>query len=190
MTARQLAVLIAVALAATSPAAAATAMAATCPGTGSGVASVTVIEPVQGTTVNGPVTVRGSASAPVGLTRVELFVGDALKDFQIFDPPRTSVDFALRWDASEAPPGPATLALAFCGDGPARLLQAGTIELTVGPPSTPPPTPARLTRAPLQDRPNTGPLWVGAVFAAGGIAALLAVMASWRRERHPPPAVR
>jgi hypothetical protein len=159
----------------------------TCPSVGAPAGTVTVTEPAQGATVSGPVTVKGTAGAPAGLSRVELFVGEALKDFQTFDPPRTSVELSLRWDAAEAPAGPAKLTVVLCAGSPGRVVQAGTVDVTVQAPASPPPTPARLARAPEQDRPATGPPWVGGVVAAGGIAALLAVTSSARRGRRAVP---
>jgi hypothetical protein len=160
----------------------------TCPPAAAAAGTVTITEPGPGATVGGPVTVKGTAGAPDGVQRVELFVGEALKDFQAFDPPRTGVDLALRWDAAEAPAGPAKLTVVVCGGNPGRVVQAATVDLTVAAPASPPPTPARLAVAREQDRPSTGPPWVAAAFAAGGIAALLAVTSSARRRRPVPPA--
>lgn len=172
------------ALAVLGPAGPAAAVPTTCPNTGAPSGTVTVADPPPGAGVNGPVTVKGSAASPAGIARVELFVGDTLKDVQTFDPPRPTADLALRWDASEAPAGPAALTVVVCGAVPPRVLQAGRVDVTVTAPAAPPPTGPRLARAIPQDGPGTGPPWVGAAFAAGGIAALLAVTAS-RRRRAP-----
>lgn len=160
----------------------------TCPPVPATPGTVTVTEPGPGATVGGPVTVKGSATSAAGVHRVELFAGEALKDFQTFDPPRNGVELSLRWDPSEAQAGPAKLTVVVCGGNPARIVAVGTVDLTVAAPASPPPTPARLAVAHGQDRPSTGPPWVAAAFAAGGIAALLAVTSLARRGRRVPPA--
>ena len=76
---------------------------------------VNINEPAPGTTFAGQVTVRGRASAPTGLSRIELFVGEALKDFQVVDPARTDVEYLLRFDVSGVQSNRPTLTVVACG---------------------------------------------------------------------------
>ncbi len=90
-------------------------------------------EPAGGATVSGEVTVRGRASAAAGLTKVELFVGEALKDFQTFEPSRTDVEFALRFDSGGVGGGRAPVSVVACGGTPGAAAVRGiaTVEAVV-----------------------------------------------------------
>lgn len=166
----------------------------TCPAPGPDAGRVSLTEPAAGSPVSGRVTVRGSVSSPVDVARVELFVGDARKDFAVFDPPTRSGTFVLTWDATGAPAGPVTLRVVACGGGrgPAPLARAvGSVAVDVrsaGPVSVPAPlTP--VTRGTSSSPPGRGPLWVGAVVGLSGLVGLVVAggyRPRRRRVRRPP----
>lgn len=152
----------------------------TCPTNGPDAGTVNIVEPAPGATFAGQVTVRGRASAPAGLTRVELFVGEALKDFQVFDPGLTDLEFFLRFDVASVQSTTPTLSVVACGGGPGNAVRGiASIGVRVDRAAvvTAPPlaiTPVELT----DDRPGTesrtGPAWVGAAFGLAGLGGLLA----------------
>ena len=103
----------------------------TCPTGGGDAGTVTIADPAPGATVSGQVTVRGRASVPGGVTRVELFAGDALKDFQVVDPAVPTVDYTLRFDAAGVASPRTTLAVVACGRAPAGGLARGSAAVDV-----------------------------------------------------------
>jgi hypothetical protein len=125
------------------------------------------------------VTVRGRASAAVELTKVELFVGEALKDFQTFEPGRTNLEFALRYDVAAVQASPATMSVVACGGtASARARGIASIDVQVDRGSVASTTPAQLTRTGRveEDRPGTetGPPWLGMAFGLAGLAGVVA----------------
>ncbi|HEX2119840.1 MAG TPA: Ig-like domain-containing protein, partial [Acidimicrobiales bacterium] len=149
----------------------------TCPTTGPDAATVNIDEPAAGATVAGQVTVRGRASAPTGLTKVELFVGETLRDFQTFSPSRPDVEFVLRFDVAGVQADPATISVVACGGAPGSAVRGiASVQAQVDRSSV-----ASLAPVPLApvdesgDRAGagTGPLWVGAVFGLAGLAGLV-----------------
>ena len=153
----------------------------TCPTTGPDAGAVNITDPAAGATVRGQVTVRGRASAPGGVSRVDVFVGEALKDVQAFDPPQTTVQFELRFDAAAVPAGRATVSVVACGGTAASAVRGiASVDVQVdSAAATAQQQPAQLSvvdRAP--DRPDrgTGPLWVGLVFGVAGLAGVGAAM--------------
>lgn len=161
----------------------------TCPSTGPDTGRVTIVEPAAGAVVSGRVTVRGSAASPVDVARVELFVGDARKDFAVFDPPARNGTFVLAWESGAAPPGPATLRVVACGGGQGTVpLARGAAAVAVEvPPSSPQPPPAPLTPVTAGDPAVTragGPLWVGAAVGLSGLVGL-AVASGYFPSRFP-----
>ena len=158
----------------------------TCPTTGPDAGTVNIAEPLAGTSVAGQVTVRGRASAAAGLSRVEVFVGEALKDFQIFEPPRTDVDFLLQFDVASVQTSTVTLSVVACGGPPdaavrgiasINVLVNGAVAVTAPPMAL---TPSERTDDPAGARSGAGPAWVGAVF---GIAGLIGLVAATRGVR-------
>ena len=177
MTARRL--LLLVLMAVCGLAAPAGAIPNTCPTNGPDAGTVNINEPAAGASFAGEVTVRGKASATAGISRVELFVGEALKDFQLFVPSQQNLDYVLRFDAAAVPADRALLSVVACGGAPGAAVRGiASIEIAVDRPavSVPPP----LAIAPVdrtEDRPGTtdrtGPAWVGAVFGLAGLGGLL-----------------
>ena len=167
----------------------------TCPAPGPDSAAVTISEPVAASAVTGPVTVKGRASGPAGLFRVELFVGESLKDFQVVDPAARTVDFALRWDGSGGGPL-AELVVVACGGGPGALVRgASSVAVRAGGGSTTTAAPVRLVSDPVSGDQEAGRrrARVGVVFAVGGLAGLVAATGLRRARRAPagteaPPA--
>ena len=148
----------------------------TCPTTGPDAATVNIVEPAAGTTVTGQVVVRGRASAPSGLTKVELFVGEALKDFQTFDPPRPNLDFQLRFDAGAVAAGRAPMSVVACGANQGAAIRGiASIEVQVdrGPAATAAPRPLDVVDRRPGTPDDTGPAWVGAAFGAAGLVGLI-----------------
>ena len=160
----------------------------TCPSTGPDTGQVSLAEPAPGAAVSGRVTVRGSASSPVDVARVELFVGDARRDFAVFDPPTRSGTFVLGWDSAGAPPGPATLRVVACGGGQGTVPLSrgiGSVAVDVRA-SSPRPVPAPLTPVTSEDPDapgDRGPLWVGLAVGVAGLAGLM--MAAGYRPGRP-----
>ena len=157
---------------------------------------VTIVEPAPGSPVSGRVTVRGSAVSPVDVARVELFLGDARKDFAVFNPPVRDGTFTLAWESGGVPPGPVTLRVVACGGGRGTVPLArarGEVVVNVEA-SPPPPAPAPLTPVSAGDpvTRDRGPLWVGAAVGLSGLVGL--AVATGRRPRRlrppaaPPPA--
>ncbi len=161
----------------------------TCPAPGPDAGRVILTEPAAGSPVSGRVRVRGSASSPVDVARVELFVGDARKDFAVFDPPTRSGTFVLTWDTAGAPAGPTTLRVVACGGGRGQTPLAravGSVAVDVRN-SGPAPVPAPLTpvtRGTRSSPPGRGPLWVGAVVGISGLVGLV-VASGYRPGRGP-----
>jgi hypothetical protein len=162
----------------------------TCPTTGPDAGIVNITEPAPGTTFAGQVTVRGRASAPTALSRIELFVGDALKDFQVVDPAQNNVDYILRFDVAGVQSDRPTLTVVACGAAPVRGVASVEVAVDRGAAVTAPPiaiTPVERS----DDRPGTtsrtGPVWVGAAFGVAGLAGLLAATrVSRAREASEP----
>ena len=159
----------------------------TCPAPGPDAVRVTLTEPSAGAAVSRPVTVRGSVSSPVEVARVELFVGDARKDFAVFEPPAREGTFLLTWDSGTPATRLATLRVVACGggQGPVPLVRgAASVAVAVQPDPTRP-GPIRLRPvAADSDRSDRGPLWVGAAFAGAGLGGLL-VASGYRVRRLP-----
>lgn len=156
----------------------------TCPTSGPDVGTVTITEPAANVTLSGQVTVRGRASTPGGVTRVELFVGEALKDSQAIDPSQASVNFALRFDAAGVQSDTTTLAVVACGGRPGAA-ERGLTSVTLNvdrsaAAAVPGVKPAVATST---DHPRTGPLWAGLVFAGGALAGLVGATSGRRRGR-------
>jgi hypothetical protein len=152
----------------------------TCPTTGPDAGVVNITEPTPGATFAGLVTVRGRASSPSPLSKVELFVGEALKDFIVVDPPRPNVDFLVRFDAAGVQSNRPVVTVVACGgSGSAAVRGIASIEVAVDRPSvaTRPPisiTPVERTAARPGSNDRTGPAWVGAAFGLAGMAGVLA----------------
>ena len=112
-----------------------------CPGVGVSAASVDVVSPRPGEQVRGVVAVSGRVSAPLAVSRVELQVGRSVVDSQSFqDAP--SADFSLRWDATRAAAGPASLRVVACGQGIGGVLVQGSSTVAVEVVAVPAPTQA------------------------------------------------
>ena len=147
--------------------------------------------------MGGQVTVRGRASAPTGLTRVELFVGEALKDFQVFQPSQTNLEFVLRFDVASVRTDRATMSVVACG-GPVGALVRGiaSIDVQVDRSAAPSPSAAPVRLTPLDEGRSgndtgTGPIWVGAAFGLAGLAGLVAATRlSGAREASGPSRAR
>ena len=158
----------------------------TCPTPVPDSSRVTILEPAPGSPVSGRVMVRGSAVSPVGVARVELFVGDARKDFAVFNPPVRDGTFMLAWESGGAPVGQATLRVVACGGGQGTVPVArGRGEVVVDvQPSSSPAAPAPLTQVTGDDPADRdrGPLWVGAAVGLSGLVGL-AVAAGYRPGR-------
>src|SRR5215213_7750264 len=114
MTARRMLLLLALVASSAAAPAPAQAIANTCPTRGPDAATVVITEPPAGATFAGQVTVRGRASAAAGLNKVELFVGEALKDFHGFDPARTEVEFFLQFDVAGVGTNTPTISVVAC----------------------------------------------------------------------------
>lgn len=147
---------------------------ATCPSPEEDAATVEVAAPEAGADVAGRVEVTGRVESPTGLFQVELFVGDSRKDFMVVDPPATTTDFTLVWDASGARPGPATLLVVACGGSAelGRLVRGtATVDVQVGASAA---GPGRtLVDVPPEDDSIPGPsLVAGAVIAVPAAACL------------------
>lgn len=147
---------------------------ATCPSPEEDAAAVEVAAPEAGADVAGRVEVTGRVESPTGLFQVELFVGDSRKDFMVVDPPATTTDFTLVWDASGARPGPATLLVVACGGSAelGRLVRGtATVDVQVGASAA---GPGRtLVDVPPEDDSIPGPsLVAGAVIAVPAAACL------------------
>ena len=161
----------------------------TCPTTGPDAGTVNITEPPAGETFAGQVTVRGRASAPSGLSRVELFVGEALKDFQIFEPPRTDAEFLLQFEVASVQTSTATLSVVACGGTPGAAVRGiASINVNVDRAAvvTAPPmalTPAEGTADPAASGTGTGPAWVGAAFGLAGLVGLVVATRSVRGAR-------
>ena len=160
----------------------------TCPVTGPDSVAVTITEPAAASAVSGTVTVKGRASGPAGLFRIELFVGESLKDFQVVDPAANATEFTLRWDAS----GAGTLAemvVVACG-GRAGALVRGASSVTVragGGSTTTAAPPVRLISDPVSgdEQADRRRVRVGVVFGVGGLAGLVAATGLRRARRSP-----
>ena len=181
MTARRLLFVTTVALAAVvSPASPAGAIPNTCPTSWPDAGTVNIHEPRAGANFAGQVTVRGRASAAAGLSRVELFVGEALKDFQIFEPSRTDVEFLLRFDVASVQTSTATLSVVACGGAPGPAVRGiASIDVRVdrgAVTTTPPMALTPVERTDVRQRPGnrTGRPWVGAAFGLAGLVGLVA----------------
>lgn len=152
----------------------------TCPTAGPDAGTVNIDEPTPGATFAGQVTVRGRASAPIGLTRVELFAGEALKDFQVFEPGVTNLQFFLRFDVAGVPSDTPTLSVVACGGAPGNAVRGiASIDVRVNRAAVVAAPPIAITPVePIDDRPGaesrTGPAWVGAAFGLAGLAGLVA----------------
>jgi len=180
MTARRLLLALTLVIAPLAVAPAAGAIPNTCPTAGPDSGTVRISEPSAGARFAGQVTVRGRATAPAGVARVELFVGEALKDFQVLEPSQSDVGFLLRFDAASVRSPNATLTVVACG-GPAGALVKGmaSIGIQIDRAAVTPTEPLALTPvAGADDGPGrttrTGPLWVGAAFGLAGLAGLVA----------------
>ena len=161
----------------------------TCPAPGPDAVRVALTEPPAGAAVAGRVTVRGSVSSPVEVARVELFVGDARRDFAVFEPAAREGTFLLTWDSAGQATGPATLRVVACGggQGPVPLVRGVASVAVVVQPGPAPAAPIPLRPVVADgDRSDRGPLWVGAVFAAAGLGGLL-VAGGYRVRRVPRP---
>ena len=180
MTARRLVLVLLVVLALAGFAAPAGAIPNTCPTTGPDAGTVNINEPAPGAKFAGEVTVRGKASATAGFSRVELFVGEALKDFQLFDPSQQNLDYVLRFDAAGVPGDRVNLSVVACGGAPGAAVRGiASIEVGIDRAAIRPAPPMAITPVDrTQDRPGTtdrtGPAWVGAVFGLAGLGGLLA----------------
>ncbi|MEA2973026.1 MAG: hypothetical protein QOG82_1484 [Actinomycetota bacterium] len=156
----------------------------TCPAPGDELATVEITAPEAGTEVEGRVEVRGTVEAPSALFQVELFVGDSRKDFAIIDPPATSADFLLTWDASAVQGGPATIVVVTCGGdvGPEliRGAAASSVEVRAG---ANPPAPRTLVEAKNEDQRPQSSLVAGAVIAVPAAAGVVYAMGRRRRRR-------
>ena len=162
----------------------------TCPASGPDSAVVTIAEPAAASAVTGPVTVRGRASGPADLFRVELFVGESLKDFQVVEPAARTADFALRWDGSGGG-ALAELVVVACGGGPGSLVRgASSVAVRAGGGPTTSAVPVRLVSDPVTGDEEAGRrrARVGVVFAVGGLAGLVAATGLRRARRAPPNA--
>jgi hypothetical protein len=152
----------------------------TCPTNGPDAGTVNINEPAAGASFAGEVTVRGKASATAGINRVELFVGEALKDFQLFEPSQANLDYTLKFDAAGVPADRAVLSVVACGGAPGAAVRGiASIEVAVNRAAVSVPPPLAVTPVDrTEDRPGTtdrtGPAWVGAVFGLAGLAGLLA----------------
>jgi len=179
MTARRLLLVVVMALAPLGPSPA-EAIPNTCPTNGPDAGTVNITEPPAGATFAGQVTVRGRASAPSGLTRVELFVGEALKDFQLFGPGLTDLEFLLRFEVASVQTPTATLSVVACGGTPGRAVRGiASIDVQVARSAVVTTPPIAITRRERTDvRPGaesrTGPAWVGAAFGIAGLVGLVA----------------
>lgn len=101
-----------------------------CPASGVGEASIDVDAPRPGAQVSGVVAVRGTISALLTVSRVELLVGRSMVDSRTF-PATSSTGFGLSWDATKAPPGPTTLKIVACGQGVGGVLVSGSATVNV-----------------------------------------------------------
>lgn len=173
MTRRLLFVLV---LGAASFAAPAGAIPNTCPTQGPDAGIVNVDEPTPGATFAGQVTVRGRASAPTELSRVDLFVGEALKDTQFIEPAQRDVEYLLRFDVAGVASNRPVLTVVACGGNGANGVRGiASIEVAVDRASvvTAPPIAVTPVEGP-RSRERTGPAWVGAAFGLAGLAGLVA----------------
>ena len=184
MTARRLLFVVTAALVAVvAPAAPVAAIPNTCPTSGPDAGTVNINEPPAGATFAGQVTVRGRASAAAWLSRGELFVGEALKDFQIFEPSKTDVEFLLRFDVATVQTSTATLSVVACGGGPGpavRGIASIGVRVDRAAVTTAPPialTPVERTDDARRPGNSTGRVWIGAAF---GLAGLVGVVAATR----------
>jgi hypothetical protein len=151
----------------------------TCPTTEADAGTVVISAPAAASTVSGAVIVRGHASTPTKtFGRVELFLGESLKDFQVVDPPQAGVDFALHVDLGATPAGKATLSVVACGGAPGAAVRGiASIDVTVAASAAEPAPPVPLTTVRAADT-SSGPgrLWVGAAFGLAGLVGLIAAV--------------
>ncbi|HEX7275878.1 MAG TPA: Ig-like domain-containing protein [Acidimicrobiales bacterium] len=154
---------------------------ATCPSPEEDASTVVIASPEADADVAGRVEVTGRVESPTPLFQVELFVGDSRKDFVIVNPPVTTTDFTLVWDASAVAAGPATLLVVACG-GTAdlgRLVRGtATVDVQVGG-SEPAPSRTLVEVRPDDDQVDPSVL-AGAVIAVP--AALCLLFALGRRR--------
>ncbi len=155
----------------------------TCPSPDEEASSVVIASPEAGAEVAGRVEVTGSVESPTALFQVELFVGDSRKDFVVVDPPVTTTDFTLVWDASAVPAGPSTLRVVACGGSAdvGRLIRGtATVDVQVGA-SAPAPSRTLVEVRPDDDEPGEPSIVAGAVIAVP--AALCLLFALGRRRQ-------
>ncbi len=166
---------------------AASAIPNTCPTTGPDAATVNINEPPSGATLAGQVAVRGRASATAGLTRVELFVGEALKDYQVFEPSKTDLEYLLRFDVASVQSTTARLSVVACGGAPGAAVRGiASIDVKVDRAGALTSAPIAITPVERDDGPagkETGPAWVGAAFGLAGLVGLLFATRGLRRAR-------
>ena len=160
----------------------------TCPTSGPDAGIVNIVEPSPGATFAGQVTVRGRASAPTGLSRIELFVGEALKDFQLVDPAQTDVEYFLRFDVAGVQSNRPVLTVVACGAAPVRGVASIEVAVDRGAVVTAPPIAITPVEQP-ETGDATGPAWVGAAFGLAGLVGLLfARVRTARGASGPSPA--
>lgn len=149
----------------------------TCPTTGPDAGVVTITEPGAGATFAGSVTVRGRASAVAGVSRVDLFAGEALVDYQSFDPPRTEVEYLLRFDVASVRSDKPVLTVVACGGRPGAAVRGvASLGIAVDRPSVSTAPPRALTTAARDGAGSPArrsQAWVGLVFGAAGLAGLM-----------------
>ena len=152
----------------------------TCPTAGADAVTVNINEPAAGAKVAGQVTVRGRATGGTGLTKVELFVGESLKDFQLYEPPSTNVEFALRFDAAAVRSDKTTMSVVACGSTPGSLVRGiASVDVQVDRGAAPSTAPVQLVPAGgTTERPATGTAerWVGPVFGLAGLVGLVVAL--------------
>jgi hypothetical protein len=86
--------------------------------------SVAVTSPVAGATVRGTVPITVSASAPLGVTRVDVFAGGVLVGSD------STAPYAVNWDTTRFGDGPMTLGASLV-DGPGNTVQSSPVTVTV-----------------------------------------------------------
>ena len=155
--------------------------------------SQTITSPEPAATVSGMVKIEGTVESSAPVFRVELFVGDARKDASFPNPPSPAASFSLVWDASNRPPGGATIRVQACGGQPAQgslVRGAAAVDVKVVASTAGPRAGGTLQPAGDEDDVSRGPLWVGLVVGVAGLAGL--VVASRpvrsRARRRPDPA--
>lgn len=139
--------------------------------------------------MSGVILVEGTVRAAEPVFQLELFVGDARRDFVAFDPPVSEASFSLRWDATSRAPGPATIRAVACGGIAAEgslIRGQATVDVMVEASAAGARTGGTLSQQPVRSEGvEWAPTWVGLTFGIAGLGGLVYALRQSPLDRQP-----